>query len=138
MKIYIDGSAKGNPGPGMSIALIEKYFTKFLDEDVILKKTFDNITNNQAEYNSLILALEYIDNVRRDLKEHKEKEITIITDSKLIVGQINDGWKVNKNRALVLKAKKKINELKKEFDIDLEWISREQNEAGLMIQHGEV
>ena len=48
---------------------------------------YGNRTNNEAEYLTLIKALEYIKNHR------KEKDFVIYTDSQLITKQIGGTWK---------------------------------------------
>ena len=70
-----DGGARGNPGPGAVAALVRKEgeiitkYSKFIGE---------NTTNNVAEYEGLILALELASNITKD-------EITCFLDSELVV-----------------------------------------------------
>jgi len=139
MDLYVDGSSKGNPGPGKAVAIIDQNSCGFLEkEEVLVKRLEEPNTNNQAEYYSLILALDWIENTIDEIKKNNEREIRIFTDSRLIEGHINRNWKVNKNRSLVFKAKKKLREIKKEIDVSILWISREENIAGIMIEDGEV
>jgi ribonuclease HI len=84
IKIYTDGGARGNPGPAGAGAVIKdekgetiKNFSRFLGE----------ATNNQAEYQALILGLEKA----RDLGV---KEIDCFLDSELLVNQLNHEFKV--------------------------------------------
>ena len=77
MKIYVDGACSPNPGRGRAVAIIEKtdYSSK-----VKLTKRLQDATNNIAEYNALILALEYIQSdVLRITMEKKPKKITRFT-----------------------------------------------------------
>ena len=73
-----DGGARGNPGPGAVAALVRKEgeiitkYSKFIGE---------NTTNNVAEYEGLILALELASNITKD-------EITCFLDSELVVKQL--------------------------------------------------
>ncbi|HNZ51780.1 MAG: Ribonuclease HI [Candidatus Diapherotrites archaeon ADurb.Bin253] len=83
-----DGGARGNPGPGAVAALVRKEgeiitkYSKFIGE---------NTTNNVAEYEGLILALELASNITKD-------EITCFLDSELVVKQLLGEYKVrNKN-----------------------------------------
>lgn len=83
-----DGGARGNPGPGAIAALVRKEgeiitkYSKFIGE---------NTTNNVAEYEGLILALELASNITKD-------EITCFLDSELVVKQLLGEYKVrNKN-----------------------------------------
>lgn len=78
-------------------------------------------TNNEMEYQALIKALE--------LANSGDK---IFSDSKLIVNQVNEEWKV-KDKGLGLYCDK-AKELKKRKNITLTWIPREQNKAGKLIE----
>lgn len=82
--IYTDGGARGNPGPsGLGVVIYNqdkqllKKYSKFLNQG----------TNNQAEYQALILGLE-------KAKSLKASEVDCYLDSKLIVEQINGNYKV--------------------------------------------
>jgi len=80
---FIDGASKGNPGEagcGVVIYGLGK-------EPILLKKYIGHATNNIAEYNALILALE-------KLKELNIKEIIIKSDSLLLVSQLNGKYAV--------------------------------------------
>ena len=114
MKLYIDGSSRGNPGKGLALLYINgKVYTQ----------EHENITNNQAEYYALLMAFEYLHNFHVMNAE-------ILTDSQLIVGHLTKGWKVNYNHELVAKAKKEY----QRFSPQLTWISREKNLAGIEIE----
>ena len=84
--VYCDGGARGNPGPGAAGCLIEdlagkvRYFCgKYLGE----------ITNNQAEYQAVKLALEVI------IENYKSaKDINVYLDSLLATQQLNGIFKV--------------------------------------------
>jgi len=138
MDIFIDGACSGNPGPGKAVVYIDKNQCNFISHDVALTRKLERTTNNKAEYYGLILALEWIENAIEDIKNNGAKQINIYTDSKLIEGQINRGWRVNKNTAIVLKAKRKIKSVKREININIKWLPREKNEAGIMIENGMI
>ena len=109
MKIYVDGSGfNGNES---------KYCVLLENQEPIIVRFNEDRTNNEMEYESLIHALKLANN-----KDH------IITDSRLIVGQVTMNWKVNAKHLLkyVTEAKK----LTKEKNISLYWIPREKNLAG--------
>jgi len=65
--IHTDGGARGNPGPAAAGFVLQG--------DLIGKKDsgeyLGEITNNEAEYNAVVMALEW-------LNENKEKFIVII------------------------------------------------------------
>ena len=85
-----DGGSRGNPGPGACAAIVRR-------EGEILTKNSkflgNGITNNLAEYEGLIMALELASNVTKD-------NLTCILDSELIVKQLMGEYKV-KNPALL-------------------------------------
>jgi ribonuclease HI len=116
VKIFIDGSSKGNPGPA-GIGIV---FTTIDGETLLsLSKFIGKATNNYAEYialkDALLKALEY--NIRK---------VDCFTDSELMANQIMGKFKV-RNAALaqpyreVMKLSKsfahfRINYLKREFN----------------------
>jgi ribonuclease HI len=79
-----DGGARGNPGPG-AIGVIVR------EEEKILTKYSSRIgkfvTNNVAEYEALIKALELASKFTKD-------EITCVLDSELVVKQLLGEYKV--------------------------------------------
>jgi len=87
--IYTDGGARGNPGPaGVGVAVYDEH-KNLLKE---YKKYLGTATNNQAEYEAVILALE-------KAKELKATEIDFFLDSELVVSQLKGEYKV-KNKDL--------------------------------------
>ena len=89
IQINIDGAARGNPGPA-GIGIVIKNNTKILLE---VADYIGKATNNVAEYLALIRGLE--EAIDMDLKK-----IEVISDSELLVKQINGEYKV-KNEGLV-------------------------------------
>lgn len=89
--IYTDGASRGNPGKaGVGFLFcnekgqIIKKYSEYLG---------DNITNNEAEYTALILALKKFKALfGKNLA--KTAEIEIRSDSELMVKQINGEYKV--------------------------------------------
>jgi len=86
---FSDGGARGNPGPsGYGVVIQDETGRKV----AALSEYLGHQTNNFAEYQGLIAALEYaIDNGHKALK--------VISDSELLVRQIKGIYKV-KNAAL--------------------------------------
>ena len=84
LHIYIDGAARGNPGPaGIGIVITDK-------RGIVLKnidKFIGHATNNIAEYKALISGMEKA----RDLRA---KELIINTDSELVAKQLGGEYKV--------------------------------------------
>lgn len=83
-----------------------------------------NITNNIAEYNALILALE---------KAPKNCSLSVETDSALVVGQVQEGWNINEPHLYELVERIKDLCRRKNIDLELIWIPREKNTADLVL-----
>ncbi|MBI4280764.1 ribonuclease HI family protein [Candidatus Uhrbacteria bacterium] len=88
-RIYTDGGARGNPGPAGAGAVIqifqEKTKTFFLAKE--LKRFLGQATNNQAEYQALIMGLEAA-------VEMGAAEVECLLDSELLVKQMNREYRV--------------------------------------------
>ena len=82
--IYCDGGARGNPGPaGIGIVVYDDKGEKLLSSGKYIGET----TNNQAEYQAVIFALEQI-------KKFKARDLTFFLDSELLVNQLNRRYKI--------------------------------------------
>ena len=81
---HIDGGARGNPGPAGYGVVIEDAAGQTVAE---LSKFLGHQTNNYAEYSGLLAALEYA-------LAHGSKALEVISDSELLVKQINGQYKV--------------------------------------------
>lgn len=81
--IHIDGACRGNPGP-CGIGAIAKDGNKTVFE---ISEYLGHATNNIAEYFALIRALE-------ELLILGHKKASFISDSELLVEQINGRYKV--------------------------------------------
>jgi len=104
IEVYIDGSSKGNPGPGgAGIVIQDKARQETLGIHGI---PLGYVTNNQAEFLALKHAL-------AELKTHGlfREPISILTDSQLVVGIFFQNWKAKANLELVME----IRNLLKEF-----------------------
>ena len=83
LSAHTDGASSGNPGPAAIGYIIEK-------EEVILEEKSAYIgetTNNVAEYKAFLASL-------KRMKELGATEVTVYSDSELVVRQINDIYKV--------------------------------------------
>lgn len=90
--IYIDGGARGNPGPGaIGVVICDaqgevlKKYSEFLGE---------KITNNEAEYQALIFSLKKV-KALFGKKKIKEMLLEIKSDSELLVKQLNGLYKIS-------------------------------------------
>jgi ribonuclease HI len=81
---YIDGGARGNPGPAGFGVRIEGADGTLVEE---FHDAIGLATNNIAEYRGLIAALEWA-------RAHGEKELLIRSDSLLLVQQMLGNFKV--------------------------------------------
>jgi len=106
---YTDGGARGNPGPaGYGVVIQDESGHKV----AALSEYLGHQTNNFAEYQALIAALEYA-------VKHGHKALKVISDSELLVRQIKGIYKV-KNSVL-----KDLHARAKELIAKLDWFSIE-------------
>jgi ribonuclease HI len=89
---YVDGGARGNPGPAGYGVLLEDPAGRKVAE---LSRFLGRQTNNYAEYSGLIAALEYA-------LEHGYAELRVISDSELMVRQMKGIYKVRNPNLLPL------------------------------------
>jgi len=104
---FTDGGARGNPGPaGYGVVVKDESGRKVAG----LSEYLGHQTNNFAEYQGLIAALEYA-------IEHGPKALKVISDSELLVKQIKGIYKV-KNLTL-----QDLHGRAKQLISQLEWFS---------------
>ncbi|MFA5050552.1 MAG: ribonuclease HI family protein [Patescibacteria group bacterium] len=123
--LYTDGGARGNPGPAGAAGLI--YDT---DKKVIKKfaQFLGKATNNQAEYQALVLGLELA-------KKIKASEVDCYLDSLLVVEQMNQKWKIKNKELSVLFVK--VWNLSQSFEkVNFYHIPREKNEEADKLVNG--
>jgi len=89
MRAFIDGGARGNPGPAGYGVRIEDRDGELVAE---LRGALGIATNNVAEYHGLIAALAW-------LAEHGHRDVEIRSDSELLVKQMRGEYKI-KNEGL--------------------------------------
>ncbi len=104
---HSDGGARGNPGPaGYGVVIQDEKGQKV----AALSQYLGHQTNNFAEYQGLIAALEYA-------IEHGHRALKVISDSELLVRQIKGIYKV-KNATL-----QELHGRAKQLIAQLEWFS---------------
>jgi ribonuclease HI len=81
---YIDGGARGNPGPAGYGVSIQRPDGGLIEE---LHGALGIATNNVAEYNGLLAALQWA-------IAHGERELHVRADSELLVKQMRGEYKV--------------------------------------------
>ena len=82
--VYIDGGARGNPGPAGFGVRVEDAAGTMIDE---LYGGLGVATNNVAEYNGLLAALKWA-------ISHGERDVHVRSDSELLVKQMRGEYKV--------------------------------------------
>lgn len=81
---YVDGGARGNPGPAAYGVRIEAEGGTLVEE---FAESIGNATNNVAEYRGLLAALEWA-------KAHGHRVLHVRSDSLLLVQQMKGVFKV--------------------------------------------
>jgi probable phosphoglycerate mutase len=82
---HCDGGARGNPGPAGYGAVIQD------DQGMVLAQLSEFLgirTNNYAEYSGLLACLQYA-------LDHHHSRLRVVSDSELMVKQIQGKYKVN-------------------------------------------
>ncbi len=112
---YIDGGSRGNPGIGASAVIIYSDRRKIFEGG----KFFTSTTNNEAEYNALLIALK--ESIRLEVES-----INVFTDSELLANQINGIYSIKSPslKKIYLEVKKIINKFNK---FNISHIPREKN-----------
>jgi ribonuclease HI len=82
--VYVDGGARGNPGPAAAAAVTLSSTGDVLDEAA---RFLGSVTNNVAEYRALLLGLERAAALGAS-------EVEVINDSELIAKQVKGIYKV--------------------------------------------
>jgi len=99
--IHTDGGSRGNPGEGAVGVVIET-------KDQVIKGSNDQkgtiltefgkaigiVTNNEAEYQAVIYALEWVKN---NITIKQYNNISFFMDSKLVCEQLNGRWKIKQD-----------------------------------------
>ncbi|MCP8968818.1 reverse transcriptase-like protein [Ectobacillus ponti] len=115
IEVYIDGATKGNPGPsGAGI------FIKGIDNPVQLSVPLGIMSNHEAEYRALLLALDYC-------REHQYNVVSFRTDSQLVERAVEKRYAKNKAFAPMLEQALQLIE---QFDLFfIKWIPSQQNKV---------
>ncbi len=89
---HIDGGSRGNPGPAAYAVVVDTIDGIRLAS---LSKYLGHTTNNVAEYEGLLAALDYA-------LEHNFRRLKVISDSELLARQINGQYKVRNPNLKIL------------------------------------
>ena len=83
--VHIDGASRGNPGPAAYGVMVKDAQGSPV---IALSKALGKATNNWAEYQALLAALQYA-------IEHGRRTVKVFSDSELLVRQIEGRYRVN-------------------------------------------
>jgi ribonuclease HI len=116
--IYTDGAARGNPGPAGIGVVIKDENGPILEK---ISRRLGITTNNQAEYQAIIIGLEKAISLG-------VKNVVVKSDSELVVNQINGHYKIKSTalRPLYQRVVQLIGSLE---SFSISYIPREQNAA---------
>ncbi|AIK38731.1 ribonuclease HI [Bacillus pseudomycoides] len=115
IEVYIDGASKGNPGPsGAGV------FIKGVQPPVQLSLPLGIMSNHEAEYHALLVALKYC-------MEHNYSIVSFRTDSQLVERAVEKEYAKNKTYAPLLE---EALAYIKSFDLFfIKWIPNSQNKV---------
>ena len=125
-EIVFDGGSLGNPGKGYGSYDITSNGNPY--QKTLEIQYGDNITNNQAEYQTLIEALSWL---KQDLGDRaRQATVSVHGDSKLVIMQSLGKWKVNHQGLRPLN--QQVKDLMTAFgSVSLQWHARAKSVARL-------
>ena len=121
VNVFTDGASRGNPGLAGAGSVI-------LVNGEVVDEAFEFLgekTNNEAEYEALILALRRIIKLVGKRVVSVDSEYTFYADSQLMIKQLRGEYKVKAPKVKPLY--EKVCELKDELDCKFVWVRREDN-----------
>lgn len=119
--IFTDGGSRGNPGPAGCGVVIQKCIDSMCSTVGEHHRYIGETTNNQAEYQALVLALEELS------KLNPSQKVLFHLDSRLVVEQINGRYKMKNAGLKPLFDTVKQNLLQLQGGYQFEYIPRERN-----------
>ena len=114
VRVWIDGASSGNPGPAGCGVVIEAE-----GQEKRVQAYIGKATNNVAEYTALLIALE-------ELRPYEGKDVIILSDSELLVRQINGEYQTKNPVIKKLKSLAE-NRLKRFQSVSIQHIGRADN-----------
>lgn len=128
-RIYIntDGGSRGNPGPA-AVGVV--FYDAKGKELHTYKKYIGRATNNEAEYQAIIDAIDILMRSKWFSENNiAEKEVVCRLDSQLVVEQINGNYKVKQDhiKLLIAQMREMISRMK--LNISFSYVPREENKA---------
>jgi ribonuclease HI len=126
-QIYVDGASSGNPGDsGAGMVIFDGNGTEILRDSIFLGK----MTNNMAEYEALLRALE-------KALEQGARDVIAYTDSLLVANQVVGAYKINNDTLRQYVGK--VNNIISNFDrFAIQYIPRERNRIADKLAKGGI
>jgi ribonuclease HI len=116
VRIYTDGGARGNPGPAALGVVIQDSQGNIIAR---IREYLGVTTNNQAEYQALIVGLEHA------AKLHA-KQVSCFMDSELVVRQLTGKYRI-RDKKLQVRAKRVLELALKFRKVDFHHVPRTKN-----------
>ena len=117
LRLFTDGAARGNPGPaGAGVVIEDENGMRLAGQHRWLGEK----TNNEAEYLALIDGLKAV-------QEWKPDRVEIFMDSKLVVEQVNDRYRIKEARLKTLHDQAKT--LMAGLQVRVSHVEREKNKG---------
>jgi len=135
LTIHTDGGSRGNPGLA-ACAFVSEYDGKIIEER---SRFLDTATNNVAEYQGVILALEWLLENKPVYDEVLSyNEVLFLLDSELVVKQLTGLYKIKNHDLLTLSIR--INRQMIRFGIKIHFrnVPREQNKRADFLVNEEL
>jgi ribonuclease HI len=100
--LIFDGGSEGNPGPGYGSYALTRH--KEGKQSIVRLDFGYEMTNNEAEYETLIAALQgLIERIEAAGRSPRDVSLEIRGDSKLVLNQVQGTWKAKDDRMRALR-----------------------------------
>lgn len=122
LKVFVDGGARGNPGPAATGVFIVDQD----DQPVFAQgKYIGRATNNEAEYKAAIEAMKFLNREKKNIDQNTR--IDFFLDSQLVYSQIIGLFKIKEPRLRELLFNVREEQASLGLDIFFHHIPREKN-----------
>jgi ribonuclease HI len=129
--VYCDGGARGNPGPAAAAFVVVQKGRIIHRRSRYLGRT----TNNVAEYSAVVMAISWLINNSRRLKDDK---ISFILDSELVAKQLSGQYKVKNEKLKKLATRIKQLESKINGTLQYRAVARSKNKLADFLVNSEL
>jgi ribonuclease HI len=126
IRAWCDGSSLKGGGAGAGVSLKVMHNGKEVRKHILAWPLDRDATNNEAEYQAILLAVQTAIDLARDWNDEYPLICKIYTDSELAVKQISGDYRVKNENLKRIHAR--IVELMDGYNIEVAHIPREENE----------